>query len=141
MSGLFSAIPFFIWAFVLLAVVTSKIKKGQNTGHRPSPDNSSYASAEQIYAQKRKTSSSAGPAAAPVPVRQTKTGSGMILKDDKANDWLARQLREEARAMTMISDMFQLKIDHRNSCEAEFVKRFHESNCDVHGIDDGNRKK
>ena len=64
-----------------------------------------------------------------------------VLRDDKTNDWLARQLRDEARAMSMLSDMFQLKTEHSNSCDAEFIRRFHESNCDSHGVDDGTRKR
>jgi hypothetical protein len=66
-----------------------------------------------------------------------KQHNGMTLKDDRNSDWLARQLRDEARAMNNISDMFQLKQQHANKCDAEFIKRFHESNCDADGVDDG----
>ena len=34
------------------------------------------------------------------------------LRDDRNNDWLARQLREEHRAFKMTSEMFDLKIEH-----------------------------
>jgi hypothetical protein len=66
--------------------------------------------------------------------------NGLSLTDDRKSDWLARQLREEAAAMVVISDMFQLKNQHVNNCDAEFIKRFHESNCDAYGIDDGIKK-
>ena len=59
------------------------------------------------------------------------------LRDDRNNDWLAMQLREEAKARVRMSDMFQMKTEHSNKCDAEFIKRFHESNCDADGIDTG----
>ncbi len=65
----------------------------------------------------------------------------MILMDDKNNDWLAHQLREEAKAKARMSDMFQLKMEHLNKCDAEFIKRFHESSCDADGIDTATRKR
>ena len=75
------------------------------------------------------------------PVKQTARKSATTLKDNKYDDWLARQLMEENRALAKVSDMFQLKQSHTNKCEAEFIKRFHESNCDAGGIDDGEKKK
>lgn len=65
---------------------------------------------------------------------------GLSLMDDRSSDWLATQLREEARAMVKVSAMFQLKEHHANNCEAEFIKRFHESNCDAGSVDDGLKK-
>ncbi len=65
---------------------------------------------------------------------------GLSLMDDRSSDWLATQLREEAKAMVRVSDMFQLKQQHSNNCDAEFIRRFHESNCDAYGIDDGTKK-
>ena len=66
--------------------------------------------------------------------------NGLSLTDDRSSDWLAKQLKEEASAMVRISDMFQLKQQHANKCDAEFIKRFHESSCDAHGVDDGVKK-
>ena len=66
-----------------------------------------------------------------------KIENSLTLKDDRSSDWMAKQLREEAAAMTRVSDMFQLKQTHMNNCDAEFVRRFHESACDAGGIDDG----
>lgn len=65
---------------------------------------------------------------------------GLSLMDDRSSDWLATQLREEARAMVKVSAMFQLKEHHANNCDAEFIKRFHESNCDAGSVDDGLKK-
>lgn len=50
------------------------------------------------------------------------------LRDDRNNDWLARQLREEKRSLGLMREMFDLKAEHANSCEAEMLKRFHEDN-------------
>ena len=66
--------------------------------------------------------------------------NGLSLMDDRSSDWLATQLREEARAMVKVSAMFQLKEHHTNNCDAEFIKRFHESNCDAGSVDDGLKK-
>ncbi|HCM92413.1 MAG TPA: hypothetical protein DIS78_07610 [Lachnospiraceae bacterium] len=66
-----------------------------------------------------------------------KMENSLTLKDDRSSDWMAKQLREEAVAMARVSDMFQLKQDHKNNCEAEFIRRFHESACDADGIDNG----
>ena len=70
-----------------------------------------------------------------------KSDNGLTLKDDRNSDWLARQLRDEEKAMRNISDMFQLKQEHANKCDAEFIRRFHESYCDADGIDDGIQKR
>ena len=70
-----------------------------------------------------------------------KAENSMTLKDDRSSDWMARQLRDEALAMAKVSDMFQLKQSHINNCDAEFIKRFHESSCDAHGVDDGSLRK
>lgn len=70
-----------------------------------------------------------------------KSQESMTLKDDRSNDWMARQLRDEAVAMAKVSDMFKLKQSHMNNCDAEFIKRFHESNCDADGIDTGLKNK
>ena len=70
-----------------------------------------------------------------------KSQESMTLKDDRSNDWMARQLRDEAVAMAKVSDMFKLKQSHMNNCDAEFIKRFHESNCDADGIDNGLKNK
>lgn len=70
-----------------------------------------------------------------------KTDNSLTLKDDRSSDWMAKQLREEAVAMAKVSDMFQLKQAHMNNCDAEFIRRFHESECDADGIDSGQLQK
>ncbi len=60
------------------------------------------------------------------------------IKDDRRNDWLAKQLREEHEAFKRTSAMFDLKIEHAASCDAEKIRIEHQAACDAHGIDDGN---
>ena len=56
-------------------------------------------------------------------------------KDNLYNDWLAKQLREERIAQIRMSDMFDLKAQHHNSCEAEMIRRFHEDKCNANEVD------
>ncbi len=51
------------------------------------------------------------------------TGGRLLAKtmEDRNNDWLARQLREEKVAQAMVSEMFSLKQEHILSCDAEGV--------------------
>ncbi|MBR6469179.1 MAG: hypothetical protein IKS84_02270 [Lachnospiraceae bacterium] len=136
MDGLGSVISALIWMFAIMCIIASSLKKASSQKRINAIKNSSYVPNEKIYAAKKSSSP-----AVPVKQVQAKAGAGMILKDDIANDWLAGQLREESKAMTIISDMFQLKAQHTNSCDAEFIRRFHESSCDADGVDDGTRKQ
>ena len=51
-----------------------------------------------------------------------------VLRDDRANDWLARQLREEHRAFKATSEMFDLKIEHASHCDAKLLEQFSRRN-------------
>lgn len=55
--------------------------------------------------------------------------------EDRNGDWLARQMDDERQAQRKVSEMFQLKMQHRNNCEAEMLKQFHESHCDADSVD------
>ena len=63
-----------------------------------------------------------------------------VLRDDRANDWLAQQLREEHRAFKVTSEMFDLKIEHASHCDAKLMEQFHRKYCDASGIDLANGK-
>ena len=63
-----------------------------------------------------------------------------ILRDDRANDWLARQLRDEHRAFKLTSEMFDLKIEHASHCDAKLLEQFHHKHCDASGVDLANGK-
>ncbi|MCR5268500.1 MAG: hypothetical protein K6E16_08290 [Lachnospiraceae bacterium] len=60
--------------------------------------------------------------------------------EDRKNDWLARQMAEEKICERRVSEMFQLKLEHRYSCEAEMMKQFHHSACEAAGVDTGEHK-
>ncbi len=62
------------------------------------------------------------------------------LRDDRNNDWLARQLREEHKAFKETSEMFDLKIEHASHCDAKYIEQFHRRNCDAGGVDLANGK-
>ena len=135
MGDLIAGMSTLVWALAIFCIIMVSVKKNLRKGNNKRPANPFYSPVKQMY------SDPSVKASRPLPVKTAKDGAGMILKDDKTNDWLARQLRDEARAMSMLSDMFQLKTEHSNSCDAEFIRRFHESNCDSHGVDDGTRKR
>ncbi len=58
-----------------------------------------------------------------------------VLCDDKANDWLAQQLRDEHKAFKVTSEMFDLKIEHASHCDARLLEQFHRRNCQAGGVD------
>ncbi|MBO4904937.1 MAG: hypothetical protein J5367_06910 [Lachnospiraceae bacterium] len=58
-----------------------------------------------------------------------------VLRDDKENDWLARQLRDEHRAFKATSEMFDLKIEHASHCDARLLEQFHRRSCSSDGVD------
>ncbi len=57
--------------------------------------------------------------------------------EDRKNDWLARQMAEERVSARRMSEMFQLKLEHRYNCEAEMLKQFHEARCSADAVDTG----
>ena len=63
-----------------------------------------------------------------------------VLRDDRSNDWLAKQLREEHRAFKLTSEMFDLKIEHASHCDARLLEQFHKRNCSAEGVDLANGK-
>lgn len=132
-AGISSVIWLFVIGMILLTTVRRAKRISGNTAR-----NSSFVSADRLYAAKKPSTRNIK---SPIRSNSRNVGDGMILKDDKNNDWLALQLREEAKAKVRMSDMFQLKADHLNKCDAEFIKRFHESNCDADGIDTGTKKR
>lgn len=138
MESIIAGMSMIIWMFVIGIVVLTTVKRMKRLQGKSAAKNNSYTSADKLYA----SSGQANGNKRNIQVKKNRnTGDGMILKDDRNNDWLAGQLREEARAKARISDMFQMKIDHANNCEAEFIKRFHESVCDAEGIDTAKGKR
>ncbi len=68
-------------------------------------------------------------------VREPKGKYAVSLMEDRNHDWLAGQLREERRALRRTSEMFDLKVAHASSCDAQMIKDFHSRQCDANGVD------
>ena len=68
-------------------------------------------------------------------MKQGQKYAGSTLRDDRTNDWLARQLRDEHSAFKMASEMFGLKIEHSAHCDAKLLKHYHHLKCDASGVD------
>ncbi len=66
--------------------------------------------------------------------------SATALEDDRKGDWMAKQMEYERKALREMSEMFQLKMEHRNSCEAQMLKDFHSRGCDADGVDTASAK-
>ena len=50
--------------------------------------------------------------------------SETFMKDDRKNDWLARQMHEEEKILRR-GDMLDLGASHAASCDADLLKRYH----------------
>lgn len=139
MEGAIATMSMLTWVFIVGAIVLATVKRAKRSSGNTATKDKLYASTDQLYGS-RKSFAGRGQKSS-VNTGGKNTGDGMILRDDRNNDWLACQLREEAKARVRMSDMFQMKIEHMNKCDAEFIRRFHESNCDAEGIDTGTRKR
>ena len=135
MTILASFLPVIFNLLVIALVTFSIVKKFKDPGRnqqvkRNSADINNFSEMVSHYNSTKNRRSSG-----------LKQQESLSMKDDRTNDWMARQLRDEALAMTKVSDMFMLKQSHMNNCDAEFIRRFHESSCDAEGIDNGSRKR
>lgn len=61
--------------------------------------------------------------------------------EDRNSDWLSQQKQEEKVSMFNMSEMFGLKINHMNNCDAEALRREHIKVHETHGIDSGTGQK
>ncbi len=58
----------------------------------------------------------------------------LAMMEDRQDDWLARQLREESRRKLEISAMLDLKMSHEGNCDADALRQMHQENCDAEQI-------
>ena len=133
MSSIFAFVPvifnLLIIACIIFGIKNRIMNKQGKAGVRKDPNVNSFNEMVNHYNTVNKRPSA------------LRLQGSMTLRDDRSNDWMAKQLREEAQSMVRVSEMFQLKQAHMNNCDAEFIRRFHESGCDAHGIDDGSPRK
>lgn len=57
------------------------------------------------------------------------------LRDDRYNDWLARQMRDERNSLAKLREMFGFRMQGRGISDAELLKEFHSGHCDAGGVD------
>ena len=60
-----------------------------------------------------------------------------LLLEDRENDWLARQIREESECERHFSAMYGLKRLHEENCPARRLRDVHHAECDADGVDTG----
>ncbi|MBO4889710.1 MAG: hypothetical protein J5574_01850 [Lachnospiraceae bacterium] len=137
MSGLFTLVV----TAVALYYLFRKIKENQSGGSKQGTSSGVH---KAVPAQKRRvqgfTNYRPHKDITSVSRDMGDSRNSSVLRDDKANDWLARQLREEHRAFKATSEMFDLKIEHASHCDARLIEQFHRRNCDANGIDLANGK-
>ncbi len=122
MSGLFALL---VWVVVIWLIIRKVIKSGSlgsNTKAASKPKGRTYTN----YRPHKDIVSVS---------RDMGDKRSSVLCDDKNNDWLARQLRDEHRAFKATSEMFDLKIEHASHCDARIMEQFHKRNCDASAVD------
>ena len=124
MSVLFSIL---IWAIVIWLIIYKIIKK--STGTQTGSASSAAKSKARTYTNYRPHKDIVSVS------RDMGDKRSSVLRDDKNNDWLARQLRDEHKAFKATSEMFDLKIEHASHCDARIMEQFHRRNCDASGDD------
>lgn len=141
MAGFVSALVYFVIFFVIIkALKKAKKRSGddQKGNQRPQQQGNRADLSRNVT---RPTSSASAPAmnsARSSSVRSNGVSTHMAREkistaqwEDRKGDWLARQMAEERAALRRVSDMFQLKLEHKHDCEAEMLKQFHENHCDA----------
>lgn len=131
-----------VYVVCIIAVVTRLRKKKLNDGkpmaadkpiavNMPTTVNKPAVSAKPVSNYKNyKRHTSAG-----VNAHMAREKANVRDWEDRRGDWLARQMADEKAAQRRMSEMFQLKLEHKYNCDAEMLKQFHESHCDADGVD------
>lgn len=65
-----------------------------------------------------------------------RTPADSVLRDDKKNDWLSKQLEEERRAYRRTSELFNtdLASEHSQNCDARELALEHRTDCDAKSV-------
>lgn len=138
-----------IFIFVIFTVIKNKKKltngessgAGSKTRTSPAKPVASAVSVNKTAGKKPVTQTAAVQAAPKPPIKSSAGGSNLsgaghthsfknsgtvsTFLEDRNNDWLANQLREEHRAFKKTSEMFDLKIEHVSHCDAKILKQTH----------------
>lgn len=93
-----------------------KSLKNSSSGEYKAEDKQ-FSFGKSAFAGSRSTASSLKP-------EKVSRLSETFMKDDRKNDWLARQMREEEKILRR-GDMLDLGATHAASCDADLLKRYH----------------
>ena len=128
---IFSLIPLLVLVFIL-----SKVSKAAKNQQRTQGDPNAWLQAHQDQQtaqsaprqvrslKKGSTKSLFGQPAAAPKAEAGGTLAETFMKDDREHDWLARQMREEAKIRRR-GDMMDLGASHDASCDADLLKKYH----------------
>lgn len=130
---------FVIYVLIIIIVLASVSKKKKQSGDRFAKRPANVA-ARTSAAKKRDMQSYQQAYRSKIPntsgnhVRKEKPLE-MSCYEDRDNDWLANQMREERAALYRLQDMFSFRMQGRNITDAELLKEFHVEHCDADRVD------
>lgn len=127
MEGLFAVI---IYVMVILVIVSKFVKKNNSNkskGQYKVPQ--THNNTQPVNSVAREVSKGADLKSYRAE-RSTHT-----LMEDRSNDWLAKQFREERRSLRVLNAMFGHEFENNSSCDAQMLREFHAANCSAGGID------
>lgn len=108
-------------------VVTSYNHQRNTTGAKPSSNLAKQFTPVPIQADMYAEKSRGG-------VKYSAKG-GTTIKDDRRNDWLAKQMREERQSLYKMASMFGIKSSAGTMSAATLNREYHSKVCDSDGID------
>lgn len=133
-----AVISILVYAVIFFAVI-SRVKKKKASFNGSSNTNTvtmtKPVSRGSNYGQESVYSSSKKNKTAGVNAHMAREKINIRGWEDRRGDWLARQMEDERQAQRRVSEMFQLKMQHKYNCDAEMLKQFHESHCDANSVD------
>ncbi|MBR5642500.1 MAG: hypothetical protein IKW92_10260 [Firmicutes bacterium] len=134
-SGIIAFIMGFIPLIVIVFILT-RLSKAAKTQQRSTGDPNVWLQRQQEQQAKQsqprqvkslKKGSSKSLFGQPVAAPKAEAGGTLaetFMKDDREHDWLARQMREEAKILRR-GDMLDLGASHEASCDADVLKKYH----------------
>lgn len=118
---------FIVYVLVIIFVITSVCKKNQTGKNRRQNRRQNPQTRPQVLVQNNSMN-----------VGQRVRSEKPLQKnwyEDRNNDWLANQMREERAALYRLQDMFSFRMQGRNITDAELLKEFHVEHCDADRVD------
>lgn len=133
LSGIVAFIVSFIPLIVILVVI-SRFRKTAKRPQRSTGDPNAWLQQQRTSGQgmprqlkSLKKGSSKPLFGQPIAAPKAEAGSNLsetFMKDDRKNDWLARQMREEEKILRR-GDLMDLGASHAVNCDADMLKKYH----------------